>query len=101
MARKGITLEDFDRMHVEDGRLFWDGEQVITEKRWSAVERGLAITGLLIAAVGVAATVAQAWAAFQIPMAEVTDLQFCIERLEAEEQANSTFDALTYCNSVL
>lgn len=101
MHRKGITLEDFDRMHVEDGRLFWDGEQVITEKRWSAVERGLAVTGLLIAAIGVAATVAQAWAAFQLPTPQMTDLQYCVEHLEAEDPANSAFDALTYCNSVL
>lgn len=48
-------------MHVEDGCLFWDGEQVITEKRWGVVERRIAIAGLIIGGVGVAATVAQAW----------------------------------------
>lgn len=35
MARRGISLEDFNKMHVEDGRLYWDDNEVITEKRFS------------------------------------------------------------------
>jgi hypothetical protein len=43
--------------------LFWDGEKLITEKRFSTFERSLAIAGLRIGGVGVLAAVVQAWAA--------------------------------------
>ncbi|MER9758518.1 hypothetical protein [Mesorhizobium sp. M0138] len=39
--------------------MFWDGKRLITEKRFGR----LAIVGLFIAGIGVAATVVQAWAA--------------------------------------
>lgn len=43
--------------------MFWDGKRLVTEKRFTDFERGLAIVGLCIAFIGVAATVVQAWAA--------------------------------------
>lgn len=43
--------------------LYWDGDALVTEKRWGTVERRIAIIGLVVAIVGVAATVVQAWAA--------------------------------------
>jgi hypothetical protein len=45
-------------------RMFLNGEPVLTEKRFTWFERGLAIGGLLIALVGVVATCFQAWAAW-------------------------------------
>lgn len=49
--------------HVRTNELYYMGEKVVTEKRFSSFERGLAVVGLVIAGVGVAATVVQAWAA--------------------------------------
>jgi hypothetical protein len=44
--------------------LYWNGQKLITEKRWGTVERRIAIAGLVIGAIGVAAAVAQAVSAF-------------------------------------
>lgn len=45
------------------GRLFVNGEAIVTEKRFSNFERWLAGITLFVATIGVAATVVQAWAA--------------------------------------
>ncbi|MHA6690583.1 hypothetical protein [Devosia sp. A449] len=47
----------------KSGRLFISGEAIVTEKRFSNFERGLAVTGLVIAIAGVTASIVQAWAA--------------------------------------
>lgn len=35
---KGMKWDDFDRMHVEDGKLYWDNKEVLTKQvislRW-------------------------------------------------------------------
>ncbi|MHC2792584.1 hypothetical protein ACVINZ_001596 [Mesorhizobium jarvisii] len=56
----GLVLIGIDETTNE---LFWDGKRIITEKRFSDYERRLALVGLAIAGIGVAATVVQAWAA--------------------------------------
>ena len=56
----GMSLLGVDR---KSGELYWDGTRIVTEKRWGTTERRLAIAGLVIAAVGVAATLVQAYAA--------------------------------------
>ncbi|OHV67333.1 hypothetical protein LCM4576_24930 [Mesorhizobium sp. LCM 4576] len=56
----GLGLIGIDETTNE---LFWDGKRLITEKRFADYERRLAVIGLVIAGVGVAATVIQAWAA--------------------------------------
>ena len=56
----GLGLIGIDEKTNE---LFWDGKRLITEKRFTDYERGLAKVGLWIAAIGVAATVIQAIAA--------------------------------------
>lgn len=56
----GMSLFGIDQKTDE---LFWDGKRLITEKRFSDYERRLAMIGLLIAGIGVAATVVQAVAA--------------------------------------
>jgi hypothetical protein len=94
----GHALFGMDR---KTGEIYWDGQRLITEKRFSDFERRLAVIGLIIGGIGVAATVVQAWAVLQSPTAQMTDLQYCVEHLEAEEPTNTAFDALTYCNSVL
>ena len=58
ISMKGIGLFGIDRNKRE---LYWDGQKLVTEKRFSTFERGLAVAGLLFAAIGVAATVVQAW----------------------------------------
>lgn len=60
LSWNGHSLFGMDR---KTGELYWDGNRLITEKRWSDVERGIAIAGLIIGGVGVAATIVQAWAA--------------------------------------
>lgn len=32
MARQGISLEDFDKMHVDGGKLYWDNKEVVTKQ---------------------------------------------------------------------
>ncbi|BCH10295.1 hypothetical protein MesoLj131c_45530 [Mesorhizobium sp. 131-3-5] len=56
----GLGLIGIDETTNE---MFWDGKRLITEKRFTDFERGLAIVGLCIAFIGVGATVVQAWAA--------------------------------------
>ncbi|ESZ31006.1 hypothetical protein [Mesorhizobium sp. L2C067A000] len=56
----GMSLFGIDQNTDE---LFWDGKRLVTEKRFSDYERRLAWGGLIIAGIGVAATVVQAWAA--------------------------------------
>jgi hypothetical protein len=51
----------------QKNQLYWDGHALVTEKRFSTFERGLAVFGLVIAGIGMAATVAQAvvaWLAY-------------------------------------
>ncbi|GLQ55430.1 hypothetical protein [Devosia nitrariae] len=50
-------------IHRKTGELYWDGNRLVTAKRFSNFERGLAVVTLLIVLVGVTATVVQAWAA--------------------------------------
>ncbi len=50
-------------VHHRTNELYWDGQKLITEKRFGNFELGLAVAGLVIAGIGVAATVVQAWAA--------------------------------------
>ncbi|WP_041544616.1 MULTISPECIES: hypothetical protein [Chelativorans] len=59
-----VSLDD-DGLGLDptNGGLYWQGQPLVTEKRWSTTERRIAIAGLLIASIGVAATVVQAWAA--------------------------------------
>lgn len=57
----GLNLFGIDRKTRE---LFWDGHKLVTEKRFSNFERGLAVLGLIFAGIGVAATVVQAYAAW-------------------------------------
>lgn len=45
------------------GEIYWDGHRLITEKRLSNFERALAIIALVLTAIGVGATVVQAYAA--------------------------------------
>lgn len=60
---KQITIGAMGRLGVNEtnGSLYWDGEPLITEKRFSTQERVIAWLGLLLALVGVAATCVQAW----------------------------------------
>ena len=54
MARKQITLEDFDRLEVDPttGQLYWDGERVVTDMTLSLPWWGdAAVVGLLIVAI--------------------------------------------------
>lgn len=58
-----ITVDDLGEIGVDQaGELYFSGKKLVTEKRFSDFERGLAVAGLIIAGVGVAATVVQAWA---------------------------------------
>jgi len=41
--------------------LYWNREKLVTERRLSTFERVLAVAGVVLAAVGVAATCVQAW----------------------------------------
>jgi hypothetical protein len=48
-------------------QLYWDGQPLVTEKRFSNFERMLAVIGLVVGGVGVGATVVQAaiaWLAY-------------------------------------
>lgn len=56
------NLGDLGR-HTRTNQLYWRGDPLVTEKRFSNFERGLAVAGLVIAAIGVAATAVQAWVA--------------------------------------
>lgn len=46
--------------------LLWDGSPLVTMRRFTDFERGLAIAGLIIALIGVVATVVQAYAALAV-----------------------------------
>jgi hypothetical protein len=50
-----------------DGKneIYWDGEKLITERRWSRWERWFAGLSLFVASLGVGAAIVQAWAALQ------------------------------------
>lgn len=54
----GLALLGVDRKTSE---LYWDGQKLITEKRFATQERVIAWLGLLLALLGVAATCVQAW----------------------------------------
>ena len=45
----------------QSGLLYLNGDRLVTEKRFSNFERGLAVAGLIIGTVGVLATLVQAW----------------------------------------
>lgn len=60
ISQSGLALIGIDENTNE---MFWDGKRLITEKRFTDYERGLARVGLWIAGIGVAATVVQAVAA--------------------------------------
>lgn len=69
---QAISLEGLSLVgiHQRTGELYWDGQKLVTEKRFSDFERGLAVAGLLIAFLGVAAAIVQAWAAvMSLPVA--------------------------------
>ncbi len=61
ISQPGLSLFG---INPSTNELYWDGSKLITEKRFTTFERGLAIVGLVIAFVGVAATVAQAVIAY-------------------------------------
>ncbi|MET3900345.1 hypothetical protein ABIB57_004311 [Devosia sp. UYZn731] len=63
---RNVPLNDFDHLGRDPRTmpLYWDGAALITEKRCSVVERRFAWAGVAIGVIGVAATVAQAIAAF-------------------------------------
>ncbi len=81
------------------GMMYLNGEKLVTEKRWSTTERRLAALGLVIASVGVAATVVQAWAA--VSNTPKTDLQFCMELAATADPAANEIANLALCNSML
>lgn len=66
ISQEGLALLGIDPATNE---LFWDGQKLVTEKRWSNTERVIAWTGVVLAAVGVGATVVQAWFAAFPPVA--------------------------------
>lgn len=81
--------------------LYWNGEKLITEKRWGTVERRLAISGLVIALLGVLATVVQAWAAVFVQQAPpISSFQLCLERFD-EMAGERSFEALGVCKDYL
>lgn len=57
-----LSIDAMDALGHDPGsnQLYWDGQPLVTEKRFSTFERSLAIVGLVFAGVGVLATVAQA-----------------------------------------
>ena len=72
------------------GMMYLNGEKFITEKRWGIAERRIAYFGLVIAAIGVAATVVQAGAA--IWPSPATNYQTCLHTFErAWIDANGQF----------
>jgi hypothetical protein len=58
-----ITWDDTGKLGVNQKthQLYWDGEPLVTERRFSTQERVLAWFGVSLAALGVIATVVQAW----------------------------------------
>jgi hypothetical protein len=60
-----LTFDDIGRIgvHRRTNQLYWDGLPLVTERRWTTVERRIAWIGLAIATVGVLATAVQAVAA--------------------------------------
>jgi len=56
MARRGITLEDFDRMGVDPdtGQLFWDGDTVMTVFALPAIVNYAIVAGAAIAGLSLA-----------------------------------------------
>lgn len=62
---EGEEPDKWHRLQIDrnTGELYWNDEKLITEKRFSTFERGLAVGAPAITAIGVAAAVVQAWAA--------------------------------------
>jgi hypothetical protein len=60
-----LSVEDLGRQGVDPktGTMYWDGAPVVTERRFSNVERTIAVVALVIAGVGSIAAVVQAIAA--------------------------------------
>lgn len=58
VSLEGITLLGID---PKTNDLYWDGQKLVTEKRWGTTERRIAVGGLILAGLGVAATIVQAW----------------------------------------
>ena len=99
MAHEGMKVGGMKSMGVDaEGRLLWGGEVVITEKRWGVVERRIAIAGLIIGGIGVAATVVQAWAAF-LPSPSRSDFQSCLELMREDAQADAIY-LLSMCKDI-
>lgn len=66
-----LTWDDTGKLgvHQRTHQLYWDGDPLVTERRFSTFERGLAVAALILTFVGVAATVVQAYAALMsIPL---------------------------------
>ncbi|MCP9233931.1 hypothetical protein NMG46_27600 [Mesorhizobium sp. LMG 17147] len=62
-----LPLDLFDNLGRgrQTNELYWDGSKLVTEKRFSGFERGLAVAALILTGIGVAATIVQAWASVQ------------------------------------
>jgi hypothetical protein len=59
-----LTMNGLSLFGISDnGQLYFDGQPLVTERRWSTVERRIAWSGVILAAIGVAATAVQAWMA--------------------------------------
>ena len=62
---KSISMDGLSLVGVDErtNELYWDGQKLVTERRFSAFERTLAVIALVITTIGVGAAVVQAWAA--------------------------------------
>lgn len=63
------------------GMLYLNGDKLVTEKRFSSVERGFAVAGLLLGVVATIASVIQAWAAIGTTR---SDFELCTNQLAQE-----------------
>ena len=61
-----LTMDNMGMLgrRARTNQLLWDGHALVTERRLANFERWLAVVTLVLAGIGVAATVAQAWAAW-------------------------------------
>jgi hypothetical protein len=60
-----ISIDGLGDLGVKEanGELYWKGQKMVTERRFSNFERGLAVWALAITSAGVLAAIVQAWAA--------------------------------------
>ena len=58
-----LPLDQLDQLgrDPQTNQLYWDGDPLVTEKRFATQERVIGWISVALAAIGVAATCAQAW----------------------------------------